>query len=400
MKKSIFRTVFAFLVAVGILPTMHLNGFWPEDVIEAYFENLSGKKNSDLVSQFQKIKESLSKLDDGVDLLKSNCPVKQGCIRVPARGNIPAAKIFFKMQGESKKGNPTLVFIHGTALSSDSWLCQQAAFCKDFQTISLDLRGSGRSQQTDPRLIQYSMEVFADDIHAVLQKLGINEFVYVGHSLGAGLGIFYSARYPGEITKLVLVSGDPLLFTPDCAASPTCTTPPCPTCWPFPAFTVSSLVAATEFVDTFGPVSFAITEASTTALNESCQSELVNAQGLLVTQVIQTGFPIFVNIVVNADATDLRSLLNGISVPTLICVGSIDATVPPGASFYMNTQIPHSILAEFIGKGHFLMQTDYRAFNKLLRKFVNDKKLPAFQQIADPCVVCPLLQPTRFDPCL
>lgn len=329
-------------------------------------------------------------------LKKTHCRVRRLCVSIPARGSVPAARIFVKIQGEARHGKPPIVFVPGTCETSDTWACQQEELCKEFMTISFDSRGTGRSSRTSPALVRYTYELLADDLHAVLRKLGVEKFMYVGHSIGANIGVVYVNRFPDQITKLVLVSGDPFLVTPDCSVSKRCTVPACPACWPFPLTTASGVRQIEAQIASIGYPRFVSNLVKTQFYNERCRSALVNAQNLEIEQFIRSGLAIFNSVVFNMWTEDIRSLLPSIRVPTLICVGSIDAVVPTGASFFMHKKIHHSKLAEFVGKGHNLMVTDYQNFTRLVAKFANDCHFPRSIKVLGPCCVCPLAKPANF----
>lgn len=131
---------------------------------------------------------------------------------------------------------------------------------------------------------------------------------------------------------------------------------------------------------------------------ERCQSELVNAQALNVAQIVRTGLPIFNSIIFYNWTQNLLSYLPRIKIPTLICTGGTDVLVPKGASFFMHYAIPSSILVEFIGKGHNLMVSNYKDFNIILFKFIQNCPLPKFFEVSsvDSCSVCPCAQYVDF----
>ncbi len=343
-------------------------------------------------------------------LRKNSCKVKKMCVTVPARqtadGFIPEAEIYVRKQGECRGKKPIILFVHGFAFSSDSFKCQQDELCDCFDTIAIDMRGMGRSTKTtpkpssDPNAIDYSYDIWADDMQSVLSQLGVKKFIWVGSSIGANIGVIYSLRFPGQIEKLVLVCGDPLVTELD----PTCTTPTCqitPTCdWQFPAETLCSLMQVGELVATIGFEPFLQQFLAPAFYNEPCTNELVNARNYTVEAFLATGFDIVINVATHAETEDLRPLLPQITIPTLICYGSIDAIIPPGASIYMHEQITNSVLAEFVGKGHQLQVTAFKQFNSLVRKFVGSCKMPDFIKVFDEgCCVCPKVKPVPFKQC-
>jgi pimeloyl-ACP methyl ester carboxylesterase len=81
---------------------------------------------------------------------------------------------------------------------------QVAEYAKHFTCISLDLRGTGESDNPEG---VYSTEVLADDIAAFMQAVGIPRAHISGLSLGAAIGMWLAAKYPDTVTSLSLHSG-------------------------------------------------------------------------------------------------------------------------------------------------------------------------------------------------
>src|SRR5262249_4477551 len=75
-----------------------------------------------------------------------------------------------------------------------------------FTCISLDLRGTGESDKPEG---VYSTELFADDVAAFMQALGIPRAHVAGLSLGAAVGMWLAAKYPDKVQSLSVHSGWP-----------------------------------------------------------------------------------------------------------------------------------------------------------------------------------------------
>ena len=91
---------------------------------------------------------------------------------------------------------------------------QVAEYSKHFTCISIDLRGAGESDKPEG---VYSTELFADDVAAFMQAMGIPNAHISGLSLGAASGMWLAAKYPNRVKSLSLHSGwaktDPFLKT-------------------------------------------------------------------------------------------------------------------------------------------------------------------------------------------
>lgn len=73
---------------------------------------------------------------------------------------------------------------------------------QQFQTISPDLRGYGRSRPAAP----FAMEDHLTDLLALLDRYQIDQCLVLGWSLGGILAMELAMRYPERVTGLILVA--------------------------------------------------------------------------------------------------------------------------------------------------------------------------------------------------
>jgi pimeloyl-ACP methyl ester carboxylesterase len=102
-------------------------------------------------------------------------------------------------------GEP-LVLIPYLAADYACYAFQVADYSKQFTCVSVDLRGTGESDK--PGGI-YSTEMFADDVAALMQAIGIDKAHICGLSLGAATGIWLAAKHSDRVKSLSLHSGWP-----------------------------------------------------------------------------------------------------------------------------------------------------------------------------------------------
>jgi len=110
-------------------------------------------------------------------------------------------------------GDP-LILIPYLAADYACYAFQVTDYAKHFTCLSLDLRGTGETDKPDG---VYSTELFADDVAAFMQAMGIRKAHVTGLSLGAATGMWLAAKYPDKVKSLSLHSGwtktDPFLKT-------------------------------------------------------------------------------------------------------------------------------------------------------------------------------------------
>lgn len=109
--------------------------------------------------------------------------------------------IFYKDWGKG----PPILFSHGWPLSADAWEGQLIHFAQQgFRVIAHDRRGHGRSGQPGGR---DSMDIYADDLAALMDALDLQGIVLVGHSTGGGEVARYLGRHgTGRVAKVVFCS--------------------------------------------------------------------------------------------------------------------------------------------------------------------------------------------------
>lgn len=110
--------------------------------------------------------------------------------------------INYEQQGS---GEP-LILIPYLAADHACYAFQVAEYAKRFTCISIDLRGTGES---DKPAGTWTTEMFADDIAAVMQAIGIDKAHVAGLSLGAATGMWLAAKHRQRVKSLSLHSAWP-----------------------------------------------------------------------------------------------------------------------------------------------------------------------------------------------
>ena len=103
--------------------------------------------------------------------------------------------------------NAPLVLIHGAASNMTRWseFIEQTTLASSRNILRLDLRGHGQSLYRG----RIGLEIWCDDIAAILRQENQRRALLMGHCLGANIAITFAARYPQQTAGLVLV--EPML---------------------------------------------------------------------------------------------------------------------------------------------------------------------------------------------
>ncbi|MCY3761062.1 MAG: alpha/beta hydrolase [Gemmatimonadetes bacterium] len=101
------------------------------------------------------------------------------------------------------RGTPVLA-LHGLA-SSAHWYDILAPFLSErFRIVAPDQRGHGRTTQVADG---YGWRSLASDAVGLLDVLGIEQPVLLGHSWGGNVAVGAAAHFPGRVRALVLIDG-------------------------------------------------------------------------------------------------------------------------------------------------------------------------------------------------
>jgi pimeloyl-ACP methyl ester carboxylesterase len=113
--------------------------------------------------------------------------------------------LHYQDTGPSKNAIPIL-FLHGFGASLQTWDTWAQALSEDYRVISVDLPGFGLTGE-DPSGI-YTDQRSVEVLEAFLKELKIPKVVLVGNSMGGKFAWQFAARYPNQVSKLVLISPD------------------------------------------------------------------------------------------------------------------------------------------------------------------------------------------------
>lgn len=113
--------------------------------------------------------------------------------------------IFYRRLGTP--GGTPILFVHGLSYFSWDWLEAAAALGETRECAAMDMRGFGDSDWSAAK--DYGVAAMAGDIGAVLDHLGWQRAVVVGHSMGGRNGAYFAAKNPQRVAALVLVDYSP-----------------------------------------------------------------------------------------------------------------------------------------------------------------------------------------------
>ncbi len=102
--------------------------------------------------------------------------------------------------GEDGAGKPPLVLSHATGFCGMVWRRLAEALSAAYDVYAIDRRGHGRSDK--PVETHYDLSVFAADMSAFIEAVGLRDVYGVGHSGGASELLFSAAERPAGISRI------------------------------------------------------------------------------------------------------------------------------------------------------------------------------------------------------
>ncbi len=238
--------------------------------------------------------------------------------------------IYFSADGA---GSPAILFIHGWSCDRSYWKAQMASFRSEHKVVAIDLAGHGESGRGRT---SYTIESFANDVLTVIDHLGLDQVILVGHSMG-GVVMIEAARKRPE-TIIGLVGADTLHDLGET--------------WDFEKFIAPFREDFSKETDRFVRDMFP----------ETADQELVER---IATDMASAPREVGLSAMEGMDAywrTEIFSALKEIKVP-LICINCDRWETK------LEANMKHAPTYELIlmpGVGHFVMMEDPKRFNLLL----------------------------------
>jgi 3-oxoadipate enol-lactonase len=250
--------------------------------------------------------------------------------------------ITLNYQVEGPEGAPWVIFSNSLATDLSMWDDQAAALKKSFRVLRYDQRGHGGTEAPAGR---YNFDLLVADVVGLFDALSIRRAHFVGISMGGMTGLALAQKHPERVEKLAACDCGP-------ASSPASSQQ-----WEERIAIAQKdgmepLVMATakrwfppEFPESSPAFQKALAMIRATPVNGfiGCAGALANY--------------------------DLRPGLPGIKAPTLLIVGTKDATVPGIKA--INAAIPGSKLVELEGAGHISNLEKPEAFTGALQQFLS-----------------------------
>lgn len=241
---------------------------------------------------------------------------------------------------------PAILFIHGYPLDRSIWR-EQIEALEGFHRIAPDLRGMGQSDAPD---LGYSMSIYAADLAALLDVLGVDEVILCGLSMGGYVALEFLRQRRSRVRGLVLMDTRADADTTEGRRSRD------------GAAATARERGAAAIADAMLPKMLA---PATLARHPDIAQRL---RALMAA----TPVPGIVGaLAAMRDREGSEALLRTlVGVPTLVLVGEADGLTPPEQARAMAEAIPGARLAIIPGAGHLPPVEQPEATTEALREFL------------------------------
>ncbi len=259
-------------------------------------------------------------------------------------GKVPGAPAI--AYSEAGTGHVVL-FMHGIGGNRRNWREQVPAIGRHFRAIAWDARGYGDS---DDYAAPLKFADFADDIHRLLDHVGVASAHLVGLSMGGRIALDFYERAASRVKSLALVDTFPGYddsFTPAAREQ-------------FVRIRKQPLIEGKE------PRDIAPTVAKT--LVSSCATE--DHINQLIDSMSRLHKDSYIKAIEAMTMYEPVADLSKIAVPTLVIVGDQDRLTPPTVARQMAASINGAELVILRNAGHLANIEQPALFNSIIEEFL------------------------------
>ena len=240
---------------------------------------------------------------------------------------------------------PWLTMSHSLACDLHMWDEEARRLSQRYRVLRFDTRGHGASSAPAGA---YSLDMLADDLHGVLQALGVQATHFVGLSLGGMIGQTYALKSPGTFKSLVL----------------------CDTTSRYPEDWMGPWAERVRTAETLG-LEPLVEPTMARFFSEAFRNTHPSVVDKTAATMRATRVLGYLGCCHAISKLNLTSRLKEIRCPTLIVVGEQDPATPVTMSEEIHQAMPGSRLAVIPSAAHLANVEQPDAINQLIEDFLN-----------------------------
>jgi len=263
------------------------------------------------------------------------------------------------------EGIPILT-LHGGPGGTHRYFYQLSPQTDERPIILFDQLGGGRSDYHNDTTLM-TVDHFVEQVKAVKESLGLEEFYLLGHSWGGALAVEYYLNYPEGIKGLILSS--PLISTPRWEADADTLIKTLPE-------EMQAIIENANETGNYGSEEYQ--KADTYYWGQFGLRTAKNDHPLDTVEVSGNGIiynymwgPSEFRCTGTLKDFDRTESLREISVPTLFVTGEYDEARPQTVK-YFSELVSDSKFEVVQGAGHSTLHDNQEGYNKILKEFLNE----------------------------
>lgn len=247
---------------------------------------------------------------------------------------------------------PTLVLLHGIAVSSWAWRHNVDVLARDFRVIAICQQGHGWSGR--PARADYSLAGLSRFVLGALDQLGVPHATFIGNSLGGAVSLWTALHAPERVERLVLVNPASHLRQ-----------------LPWVALHTQIAALLPFYRAVLGPTLIRIPLAGLAYRNLPIDREYLagiwapylREGAMAATLATMRALP--------AGIAALDARLPGVAHETLVIWGERDDLLPARTAHRLVRFLPRARLVTFAASGHCPQEEEPARFNQVVRSFVH-----------------------------
>ncbi len=114
--------------------------------------------------------------------------------------SVNGVRLYYELSGP--ENGPLLILNNGIFMNTTSWAFQTPELARRYRVLAYDMRGQGQSEHPDG---EYSLDLHARDLVALMNALGICKAHLVGTSYGGELNLVMGIRFPEHCRSLTII---------------------------------------------------------------------------------------------------------------------------------------------------------------------------------------------------
>ncbi len=118
---------------------------------------------------------------------------------------VEVAGLKLHVQDYGSAGKPQMLCVHGSAAHAHWFDFVAPGLSGDYHVLAPDQRGHGDSAWDRSPEPAYHYDRYAADLHELIEKLDLRDFILIGHSMGGLVSTVYASTYPGRARAFIMI---------------------------------------------------------------------------------------------------------------------------------------------------------------------------------------------------